>query len=350
MKIVGLSVSPGHNYFGHHGRPPGVHPLVAVEEVECVAGRGLYGDRFFDFKPDYAGQVTFFAAEVFESLVAELGLAGASANPAAHRRNVITRGVDLNTLIGREFEVQGVHFAGVGECKPCLWMNGAIGPGAEAWLRGRGGLRARILTDGRLRLDPSVPAGGLLAGGQARRMGRDKAGLPWAGSTLGAHQAATLVKAGAWPHLISCRNDQSWTPAGFTRVEDPPGAGGAPAALAGLRAASGADVLLALAVDLPLVPPEFLARLATEARAEGISIVPRREGIYEPLAAAWHRSSLAALQEAAAAHESLQKVCARLEAEKRLRSHDVGRDEERWFLNLNTTGEWMNAGAPDPAR
>jgi MOSC domain-containing protein YiiM len=66
------------------------------------------------------------------------------------RRNVITRGVDLNMLIGKKFEVQSVRFEGVSECSPCHWMDEVIAPGAEAALHGRGGLRAKILTDGRL--------------------------------------------------------------------------------------------------------------------------------------------------------------------------------------------------------
>jgi MOSC domain-containing protein YiiM len=61
--------------------------------------------------------------------------------------------VDLNELIGKQFELQGVQFEGVCECRPCHWMNTAIGPGAEDALRGFGGLRARILTGGILRAD-----------------------------------------------------------------------------------------------------------------------------------------------------------------------------------------------------
>jgi MOSC domain-containing protein YiiM len=65
---------------------------------------------------------------------------------------VITAGADLNQLIGVEFEIQGVRFAGTEEAKPCAWMNTAFrDERAEAWLKGRGGLRARILTDGVLR-------------------------------------------------------------------------------------------------------------------------------------------------------------------------------------------------------
>jgi MOSC domain-containing protein YiiM len=151
IRVEQLFISPGHNYFGHHGQPAGENPVVAVERIECVAGRGLRGDRFFDFKDDYKGQVTFFAMEVLETLRSELNLP--AAQPQATRRNVFVRGADLNSLIGQTFEIQGVRFAGVEESKPCHWMNAALGAGAEEWLGGRGGLRARILSDGSLHRD-----------------------------------------------------------------------------------------------------------------------------------------------------------------------------------------------------
>jgi MOSC domain-containing protein YiiM len=64
--------------------------------------------------------------------------------------------VDLNTLIGVEFEVQGVRFLGSAECSPCYWMDRAFAPGAEAALKGRGGLRAKILSDGVLRVEAGI--------------------------------------------------------------------------------------------------------------------------------------------------------------------------------------------------
>ncbi len=73
--------------------------------------------------------------------------------PGIFRRNVFCAGVDLNTLIGKEFEVQGVRFRGREECRPCYWMDTAFGPGAEHALRGHGGLRAEILSDGVLKVD-----------------------------------------------------------------------------------------------------------------------------------------------------------------------------------------------------
>ena len=149
--IVGLYVSPGHNYFGHHEKPPGEHPILAVEALHCLAGRGVEGDRFLDHQPDYKGQITFFAWETYADLCHQAGVDPASRDPGVFRRNVITCGADLTALVAQEFEIQGVRFAGVCECTPCYWMDRAFGPGAEQALRGRGGLRARILTDGTLR-------------------------------------------------------------------------------------------------------------------------------------------------------------------------------------------------------
>ena len=151
LRVVGIFISPGHNFFGHNESPSGAYPTVSVNEVECVAGKGLLGDRFFGFKENYKGQVTFFSIEVFEDVCTKLGASNKS--PGVTRRNVITRGVELNSLVGKKFLVQGVEFEGVCECSPCHWMNEAIAPGAEASLHGRGGLRARILTDGMLRVD-----------------------------------------------------------------------------------------------------------------------------------------------------------------------------------------------------
>lgn len=150
VSIEHLLIAADHNYFGHHGGPAGQSPIVELPEIECVAGRGLRGDRFFDYKPDYKGQITFFAMEVFERICAELKIADVPAT--AVRRNVFTRGIDLNELVGREFLVQGVRFFGAEECRPCYWMEQAVAPGTEVRLRGCGGLRARILTDGALRL------------------------------------------------------------------------------------------------------------------------------------------------------------------------------------------------------
>lgn len=122
--------------------------MLEVAAVECVAGKGLRGDRFFDYKADYKGQATLFSWETVVALQRELGRP--EIDPSVFRRNVIVEGADLNAMIGKEFELQGVVFLGSQEAAPCYWMNQALCPGAEEALQGRGGLRVKILTDGRL--------------------------------------------------------------------------------------------------------------------------------------------------------------------------------------------------------
>jgi MOSC domain-containing protein YiiM len=155
VEICHLYISAGHNFVGHHGREPDDFPVIEVAEVECVAGRGLRGDRYFDHKQDYKGQITFFSLDVFDELCRALQVEGIC--PSRVRRNVFVRGVDLNSLIGKDFEVQGIRFQGTEESRPCDWMNLAIAPGAHEFLRGRGGLRARILSDGTLKSTARKP-------------------------------------------------------------------------------------------------------------------------------------------------------------------------------------------------
>ncbi len=148
VEICHLYISQGHNFVAHHGREPDRYPGIEVPMIECVAGRGIRGDRYFDFKDDYKGQITFFSLEVFDQLCGALGVQNCS--PGSVRRNVFTRNTDLNKLIGQDFEIQGVRFHGTQECAPCYWMDRAVAPGAEEFLKGRGGLRAKILSDGKM--------------------------------------------------------------------------------------------------------------------------------------------------------------------------------------------------------
>jgi MOSC domain-containing protein YiiM len=146
MHIEHIYISSGHNYVGRHGKEPERHMAIEVSRAQCVADQGIVGDRFFGHKEGYKGQITFFSVEVFERLCSALRLSDAS--PNALRRNVVVSGVDLNELIGRRFTICETEFEGVEECRPCYWMDQALAPGAEEFLKGFGGLRARVQTDG----------------------------------------------------------------------------------------------------------------------------------------------------------------------------------------------------------
>jgi MOSC domain-containing protein YiiM len=143
-----IFVSAGHNFFGRYGQDAGTHPMRDIAAAPCRAGWGLEGDRFYGYRPDYKGQVTFFAWETYEEAKARFDVPALRAD--AFRRNVIVEGIDLNALIGRRFSLGGVEFEGTGEARPCHWMNKVVAPGAEDWLMGRGGLRTRVLTSGEL--------------------------------------------------------------------------------------------------------------------------------------------------------------------------------------------------------
>ena len=150
-RIARIYISPGHNFYGRYGLAAGEHPTVSVHQIECVAGKGLIGDRFFDYRDHYKGQITFFAWETYEDLCRRFGVA--DKDPGVFRRNVVTRSADLSGWIGKQFEIQGVVFEGTRRGDPCPWMNQAFCNGTEAAMKGCGGLRARILTDGLLRVD-----------------------------------------------------------------------------------------------------------------------------------------------------------------------------------------------------
>ncbi len=148
VHIHHIYISPEHNYFGHHGQGAGEYEAVECAEVSCVAGSGIAGDRFFNYKPDYKGQITFFDWAVYLEMLEQYKPKCFPAS--AFRRNVIMAGIPLDQLIGKRFRLGGVVFQGSEECKPCYWMDEAVGAGAEAVLKGRGGLRARIVESGLL--------------------------------------------------------------------------------------------------------------------------------------------------------------------------------------------------------
>jgi MOSC domain-containing protein YiiM len=148
IEIRHIFIAPDHGFVGQAPVAADGHRMQSVEAVECVAGSGLRGDRYFDHKDNYKGQATFFSGDVFDAVLRHTG--ARDRPPWAMRRNIMVAGLDLNELIGKEFALSGVRFFGTEQCAPCRWMDRAIGPGAREFLQGRGGLRARILEGGML--------------------------------------------------------------------------------------------------------------------------------------------------------------------------------------------------------
>lgn len=143
-----IFISSEHNFVGHHDQEPGNSPLIEKQRIDCVAGKGLLGDRYFNHQEDYKGQITFLSVEVFDQLCDKFGIRDKPAGVL--RRNVIVSDIDLLSLIGKDFEIQGVKFRGTQHCAPCDWMEIAFAPGAKEFLKDNAGLRAKILTDGSL--------------------------------------------------------------------------------------------------------------------------------------------------------------------------------------------------------
>ena len=122
--------------------------LRPVESVDAVAGKGLEGDRHFYAEGARAGgAITLIEAEVLE----DVGLSGPQS-----RRQVVTRGVRLNDLVGKRFFVGEIECEGVEICEPCLHLQSLTRPGIIDDLLHRGGLNADIVTSGTISVGDTV--------------------------------------------------------------------------------------------------------------------------------------------------------------------------------------------------
>jgi hypothetical protein len=136
--------------------PAAEAPMHLLEVAQARAGRGLGGDRYAagagTFSPRTGRRpgydLTLIAAEVLD----ELAAAGQTLDFAGTRRNVLTRGIDVNALVGRRFRIGDVLCEGRRLCEPCVHLDRLSGPGILRPLIHRGGLRADVLTDGEIRL------------------------------------------------------------------------------------------------------------------------------------------------------------------------------------------------------
>jgi MOSC domain-containing protein YiiM len=136
-------------------------PMRFVQRVRAIAGVGLEGDRYalgtghYSPDPQVDRQVTLIAAEELDRLAADEGI---ELSAAESRRNVLTRGIDINALVGRRFRIGGVECEGTRLCEPCQYLTDLVGKPVLRHLVHRAGLRARILTDGEIEVGDDVVA------------------------------------------------------------------------------------------------------------------------------------------------------------------------------------------------
>jgi MOSC domain-containing protein YiiM len=118
-----------------------------VDEVEVTA-EGMVGDRYAESR-----DITLIEAEALEGLLTDTGI---ELSPAEVRRQVLTRGIRLNDLVGERFAVGGVECVGQELCEPCNHLQGMTYPGVLRGLVHRGGLRADIVSGGRIAVGDEI--------------------------------------------------------------------------------------------------------------------------------------------------------------------------------------------------
>ena len=134
--------------------PAAGQPMIEIGQVLAVPGKGLDGDRYFTGRGNYSDrpgpdrEVTLIEIEALQALEQEGGIHLA---PASARRNLVTQGVPLNHLVGREFQVGEVTLRGVRLCEPCNYLAGLTQAQVLPALVHRGGLRAQVVAGGILR-------------------------------------------------------------------------------------------------------------------------------------------------------------------------------------------------------
>ena len=135
--------------------------MQGARELRAVEGKGLEGDRYCDARgtfsktPGGGRQVTLIETEAIEAAGRDYGVA---LEPARARRNILTRGVALNHLVGREFRVGEVRLRGIRLCEPCKHLESLSEAGVLEALVHRGGLRADVVRGGVIRPgDPIEP-------------------------------------------------------------------------------------------------------------------------------------------------------------------------------------------------
>lgn len=135
-------------------RPAHKQPVISVERVDAIAGRGLEGDHRLNKTPGSARQVTLISQEHIQ--VIEQLLKKDRIDPADLRRNLVLSGINLQALRHQRFSIGEVIFEATAQCHPCSRMNKVLGDGAVAAMLGHGGLCAKIITGGELYIGAPV--------------------------------------------------------------------------------------------------------------------------------------------------------------------------------------------------
>jgi MOSC domain-containing protein YiiM len=135
-------------------------PMQNVDAIEALAGKGLDGDRYANRAGAYqkkqiepSQEVTLIEQEALEAALRDYQL---ELSHAESRRNLLTEGVPLNHLVGRRFTVGGVTLEGLELCEPCKYLQRLTGKNVTRALLHRGGLRARIVNDGAIRVGDAI--------------------------------------------------------------------------------------------------------------------------------------------------------------------------------------------------
>ncbi|WP_289016736.1 molybdenum cofactor biosysynthesis protein [Aeromicrobium sp. REDSEA-S32_B7] len=157
LDVVGLVVSPRHRF---DGRPSdGPRPAMGSDRqtsVDVRAHKGVVGDRYFGTRHRFAA-VTFLAVEEVARVGASLDAPGL--DPFLARRNVLTRGLDVESLVHSEFTLEqggrSLTFRSLTRANPCAWMDVVLAPGAHQAMRGHAGIRSEPLDDGVLSVGPA---------------------------------------------------------------------------------------------------------------------------------------------------------------------------------------------------
>jgi MOSC domain-containing protein YiiM len=130
-------------------------PMQSLNEVRAIPGHGLEGDRYFNDSGKSAPEceLTLVEAEAIEALRSEFKI---DFDLSGTRRNVVTRGVPLNHLVGKEFWIGEVKARGIKLCEPCATLQRLSHPKVLPGLIHRGGLRAQILSEGMIRVGETI--------------------------------------------------------------------------------------------------------------------------------------------------------------------------------------------------